>query len=78
MPSDTNRPEGYGGEKARARLSPLAMLMPIGVCALIGAFTDAIARRAGIAPGLAVVVAGAIGLLWLLFFIGRLLDQAQR
>jgi hypothetical protein len=65
-------------KKARARLSPLAVLMPIGVCALIGAFTDAIALRAGITPGLAVAVAGGIGLLWLIFFVGRLLEQTER
>jgi hypothetical protein len=65
-------------KKARARVSPLAMLMPIGVCALIGAFTYAIALRADIVPGLAVAVAGVIGLLWLIFFVGRLLEQTQR
>lgn len=65
-------------KKVRARMSPLAMLMPIGVCILIGTFTYAIAVRAGITSGLAVAVASVIGLLWLIFFVGRLLEQTQR
>lgn len=61
-------------KKARTRLSPLAMLMPIAVCLVIGAFTYAIAVRAGYPAGLAAAIAAVIGLLWLCFLIARLLD----
>ncbi len=60
-------------KKARASISPLTVAMPIGVCILIGAFTDQIAMRAGYSAGLAAAIAGVIGLLWLCFLIGRLL-----
>lgn len=65
-------------KKARARVSPLAVLMPIGVCAVIGCFTYAVAERAGITTGLAATIAGVIGLLWFIFFVGRLVEQTQR
>jgi uncharacterized membrane protein YeaQ/YmgE (transglycosylase-associated protein family) len=61
-------------KKTRARLTPLAIVAPIIVCLVIGVFTDAIAKRAGYPPLLAVIFAGVIGLLWLGFFVGRLLD----
>jgi len=48
--------------------------MPIGVCILIGGFTDRVALRAGYSAGLSVAIAGVIGLLWLCFLIGRLLE----
>lgn len=61
-------------KKARASISPLAVAMPIGVCILIGAFTDRVAMRAGYPAGLSAAIAGVIGLLWLCFLIGRLLE----
>jgi hypothetical protein len=60
-------------KKVGARLTPLAMVAPIGVSLLIGAFTYMIAMRAGYPPVLATMIAGVIGLLWLGFLIGRLL-----
>ncbi len=60
-------------KKARVRLSPLAVIMPVVVCLVIGAFTYAIADRAGYPPVLAAMIASAIGLLWLSFLISRLL-----
>jgi len=66
--------EGAGMQKkVRVRLSPLAVIVPIGVCLLIGALTYTIAVRAGYPPILAAIIAGVIGLLWLGFLIGRLL-----
>ena len=62
---------------ARVRLSPLAVAVPMAVCVVIAAFTYTVAVRAGYPTGLAVAVAGVIGLLWLGFFIGRLLEQAR-
>lgn len=64
-------------KKARVRLSPLAVAVPIGVCIIIAVFTYTIAVRAGFPAGLSVAVAGVIGLLWLSFFIGRLIEQAR-
>jgi F420-0:gamma-glutamyl ligase-like protein len=64
-------------KKARARLSPLAVAVPVGVCVVIAAFTYSVAVRAGYPTALAVAIAGVIGLLWLGFFIGRLLEQAR-
>lgn len=61
-------------KKARASISLLAVAMPIGVCILIAVFTDRVAVRAGYPTGLAVAIAGVIGLLWLTFLIGRLLE----
>jgi uncharacterized membrane protein YeaQ/YmgE (transglycosylase-associated protein family) len=60
-------------KKARARLTPLAIVAPIVVCLIIGAFTDAIAMRAGYPAVLAAIFAGVIGILWLGFFVSRLL-----
>lgn len=62
-------------KKERARVSPLALIAPVAVCILIGAFTFTIARRAGYPTGLAVGVAVIIGLLWFSFFLSRLLEQ---
>jgi hypothetical protein len=61
-------------KEERVRLSPRAVIAPFGICLLIGAFTFDIATRAGYPVGLAAVVAGVIGLLWLCFLIGRLLE----
>lgn len=61
-------------KKARASISPLAVVMPIGVCILIGVFTDRVAIRAGYSTGLSAAIAGVIGLLWLCFLIGRLIE----
>jgi hypothetical protein len=60
-------------KKTRARLTPLAVAAPIVVCLVIGAFVDTIAMRAGYPALLAAIFAGVIGLLWLGFFVGRLL-----
>ncbi len=60
-------------KKARARLTPLAIVAPIGMCVVIGACTDTIAVRAGYPPVIALIFAGVIGILWLGFFVGRLL-----
>jgi len=64
-------------KKVRVQLSPLAVTVPIGVCIVIAVFTDTIAMRAGFPGGLSVAIAGVIGLLWLSFFIGRLVEQAR-
>ncbi len=64
-------------KKARVRLSPLAVAVPIGVCVVIAVFTYNVAVRAGYTAGLSVAIAGVIGLLWLSFFIGRLIEQAR-
>jgi hypothetical protein len=60
-------------KKVRARLTPLAIAAPIVVCLVIGAFTYTIATRAGYPPVLAALFASVIGLLWLGFFVSRLL-----
>jgi hypothetical protein len=60
-------------KEVRARVTPLTIVTPIAVCIAIGAFTYAVAMRAGYPPILATIVAGVIGLLWLGFFVGRLL-----
>ncbi len=64
-------------KKGRLRLSPLAMIMPVAVCLLIGAFTYQIARRSGYPAGLAAGVSVIIGLLWFGFLLGRLLDRRK-
>lgn len=64
-------------KKARVRLSPLAVAVPIGVCVVIAVLTYNIAVRAGYTAALSAAIAGVIGLLWLSFFISRLIEQVR-